>query len=584
MNTRILKMMALIAAAVTVIPACDKKEVVKNLVVSISADDAFAEDNTAEVTISMSDAVTRNVVITVASTGAALPATTALPGSKIDFPSTVTIASGSTSATFTATLNPSGLEAGTYSVGIQLLSATGAAISQEASIAFIKAVVNGYGGGGGQSGESTPGEGSESSWSISYDGFKPFTYTDGYGQSVTEDCEVFSYTVPATQYVYMTVFDAGTYDEYIKGKSKSEIISVVEYAMQDELDTYYDEGDTFADLVGAGPDKIGFEEFQDGDYEAFIFGTDASGNPNGTYAWCSFTKTGSSVGGELDVEMTLQPSWTLTITGDELEYDDYNNAYIAARVTAPGSTYIYVDSYSDDELDYYYNGSLSAFAADTQSSLQTQLASSAIGDLLYTAGDCYVPYYEGGETTFYILDFDSSGMATGKYGKVVVNLPDLGGQGGDEPVLTGPLSFQSSWKAVYSGNYRIDVSGVTDKYFMFDIYNAAIPEADLESELIEMVSYNLSKYNYVYDGPSDYDQWDGFSYNAYYVYIAGLDDDYNLTGKYGYSYISVTSTSAASLKGTPIKCKAARPAIPAKARVPHRRPMPKAIPSVKALR
>ena len=224
MKTRMLKMMALIVAVMTVIPCCNKKEVVKNLVVSIASDEAFEEDNTAEVTITMSDAVNRNVVVTLATSGASLPATTALPGSKIDFPSTVTIASGSTSATFTATLNPSGLTAGTYSVGIQLLSASGAAVSKEANFAFIKAVVNGYGGGGGQGGESTPGEGSESSWSISYEGFKPFTYTDGYGQSVTEDCEVFSYTVPATQYVYMTVFDAGTYDEYIKGKSKSEIM------------------------------------------------------------------------------------------------------------------------------------------------------------------------------------------------------------------------------------------------------------------------------------------------------------------------------------------------------------------------
>ena len=585
MKNRILKVMALVTAMMAVIPACNEKEVVKNLVVSITADEAFEEDNTAAVTVTLSDAVDRNVVITLASTGAALPATTALPGSHIDFPSTVTIASGSTSATITATLDPSGLQAGTYSVGIQILSATGAAVSQEAGIAFIKATVSSYGGGGGQGqgGGSTPGEGSQSGWSIQYEGFGPFTYTSG-GQTVTEDCEVISYTVPATQYVYITVFNAGVYEDYIKGQSKNDIISVVKEVMQDELDTYYDDGDTFADLVGAGPDEIGFDEFKDGDYEAFIFGTDASGNPDGTYAWCSFTKTGSSVGGELDVDMTLQSGWTLTVTGDKLEYDDYNNAYIAARVTAPGSTYIYVDSYSDDELDYYYDGSLSAFAADIQSSLQTQLASSSIGALLYTAGDCYVPYYEGGETTFYILDFDSSGMATGKYGKVVVNLPDLGGQGGDEPVLTGPLSFQSSWKAVYSGNYRIDVSGVTDKYFMFDIYNAAIPEADLESELIEMVSFNLSEYGYVYEGPSDYDEWNGFSYNAYYVYIAGLDDDYNLTGKYGYSYISVNSTSAASLKSTSLKCKASRPAIPAKARVPHRRPMPKAIPSVKAIR
>lgn len=545
MKIRFYKGLALALIAMTAALSCSKEQS-RTPVVGIMSDASFEADYTATATLNLSVPAGSDVIVTLASAGTAAPQTTAIPGSQVSFPASVTILAGSTGAEFTVSiLNPEKLSNETYSAGIQIVSAKGATISPDGNITYIK-LEGGYSGGGigGGNGEgtSTPGEGSQEGWSISYKGYGPFTYTSG-GQQVTEDCEIISYTVPATQYVYLSVFDAGVYEEYIKDQPSSKIITLVNDAIAYDLSSY-GSGYTAANLVYAGPDEVGFEEFEDGEYEAFIFGTDKNGNPDGTYAWCSFTKTGSSIGGELDVDLTLQPGWTLTVTGNELEYDGQNNSYIAARITAPGSSYIYVDSCSDDELDYYYDGSLSAFAADIQSSLQAGLASSAIDELLYTAGDCYIPYYKGGETTFYIFDFDSNGKATGKYGKVIVDLPELSEPGEDEPVLTGPLSFQSGWKAVYSGNYRIDVSGVTDQHFMFDIYRSEIPEADLEDELIDMVSFNLRTYGYVYDGPSDYDTWDSLS-GSYYVYIAGLDDDNNLTGKYGYSVINVPSTTSA---------------------------------------
>ena len=573
MKNRMLKMMALIAAVMTVIPACDKKEVVKNLVVSITSDEAFEEDNTAEVTLTMSDAVTRNVIVTLASSGAALPATTALPGANINFPSNVTIAAGSTSATFTATLDPSGLTAGTYSVGIQILSATGAAISQEANIAFIKATVSGYSGGGGGEGDSTPGEGSQSGWSVSYLGFIPFTYQDLYGDTVTEDSEVFEIKGTGSEYYYYALVESGFYAEYVQRGTQSSIGEIVAGWIEEDLEYYsqYSDGLTAADMIEQGEQRVGYDEFKNGDYEFFIFGTNANGNYNGKYAWCSFTKTGSSVTDDpgLDVTMTLQNNWTLTITGTELEYDDDGDSYLLANVTAPGSTYLYVDSYTDEELEEYADGDIANVAAYVQSQLLEGLEDGdSVSDYLYQAGDLYVPYNGPGETYFYILDFGANGMATGKYGKVKIDLPDLT----FTPVLTGPLTFQAGWKASYgglvSGYNRINVTGVTDSYFMFDLFDGEIAAADLEESLIEMVAYNINEYGYVYNGPSDYDDWSGLKTGTRYVYIAGLDDDNNLTGNYGYSVINITSSSAYSVLAKchrhstlPAKFKASRPSV-----------------------
>lgn len=120
-----------------------------------------------------------------------------------------------------------------------------------------------------------------------------------------------------------------------------------------------------------------------------------------------------------------------------------------------------------------------------------------------------------------------------------------GGEGGDIQLL-GPLTLQSGWKAVYSGNYRVDVSGVTDAHFMFDLYSEPIADAELEDALIYMVSYNLSQYGYVYDGPADYDEWESIEAGTYYVYIAGLDENNNLTGNYAFNTITVGSGGAIS--------------------------------------
>ncbi len=268
---------------------------------------------------------------------------------------------------------------------------------------------------------------------------------------------------------------------------------------------------------------------------------------------------GGEGGGGGALEAKLQSNWKVSFDPDNMDWDYDDDGYVLffVDVEAPGSQYIWVDSYTDAELQEEYGGSVAALLEDYGSDFQKTIAGGyAASEVLFTPEEGYaqVYYYDAGPTKFYIMDFDAQGKPTGKYGVVELNVPEYtesggeggqGGEGGDIQLL-GPLTLQSGWKAVYSGNYRVDVSGVTDAHFMFDLYSEPIADAELEDALIYMVSYNLSQYDYVYDGPADYDEWQSIEAGTYYVYIAGLDENNNLTGNYAFNTITVGSGGAIS--------------------------------------
>ncbi len=434
MKTHFLKIIALVATAATVILSCDKQKTGKNLTVSISADEQFAEDNTAEVTLSMSDASTKAVIVSLTTVGSALPGTTVLPYANITVPATATIAAGSTSARIPVTLNPAGLAAGTYSIGIQILSASGAQVSKDKSLVYVKAVTNGYGG----EGDSPGGEGSYSGWSVSYKGFIPFTYEDMSGNTVTEDSEVFEIKGTGSEYYYSAVLDGGFYTEHVKDASQTDIASIVTQWIQEDLEyysAYYDDL-TAGDMISQGDDTLGSAEFTNGDYEFFIFGTDVNGNYNGKFAWCALTKTGSSVTDdpdpdtpELDVQLSLQSNWSVTVKGEPYWYD--GDAYFDVNVNAPGIKYFWMETNTDEELAYYY-GSVEGLLADYQNSLMGKLAddpTATMADLIFSSADSeyYTSYWGPGATKLYLMEFDQDGKATGRYGVSNITLPNLDG-------------------------------------------------------------------------------------------------------------------------------------------------------------
>lgn len=260
-------------------------------------------------------------------------------------------------------------------------------------------------------------------------------------------------------------------------------------------------------------------------------------------------------GGGSGTEGSQQANWTVQVTGTELEEEEYNGQtyyYIAGNLTAPGSTYLYHDCFFGDEDFHQYGGeSVAKWAASIESELSTALQSYSIDQVLEKAGEVYINYYESGDQYLYVLDFDAKGKYTGKYAIIAFTMPEVEGAGGGEGgggEFEGDLTFCKDWKAEYAGDGEIDVTGVTDEYFMFDVFDDPVPDAELAAELQDMVDYNLSEYGYYYYGPSDYDIWQGLDNGQYYVYITGITKEGVITGNYGYSVITISDASAVAGK------------------------------------
>lgn len=103
--------------------------------VSISADQTYAEDNTATVTLTLSAAAEADVKVTLAKADPKDGITELVA----DYTKNVTIKAGETKATVTVTAETRGLEAGEYQTGIKIASATGAEVAENA-VVYIKFV------------------------------------------------------------------------------------------------------------------------------------------------------------------------------------------------------------------------------------------------------------------------------------------------------------------------------------------------------------------------------------------------------------------------------------------------------------
>ena len=101
--------------------------------VSISADQTYAEDNTATVTLTLSAAAEADVKVTLAKADPKDGITELVA----DYTKNVTIKAGETKATVTVTAETRGLEAGEYQTGIKIASATGADVAENAAV-YIK--------------------------------------------------------------------------------------------------------------------------------------------------------------------------------------------------------------------------------------------------------------------------------------------------------------------------------------------------------------------------------------------------------------------------------------------------------------
>lgn len=193
------------------------------------------------------------------------------------------------------------------------------------------------------------------------------------------------------------------------------------------------QGYTMDDLVEMGyvgtPETLPFiyaaDDLEEGD-ELYVFGYDANGAYTGAWAM----GIAENVVHPDPIEMTLQTEWSVRPVGAVYQEDE--DDVIDVEVVAPGIKYYIAEENTQEDLDYYYGGTISGMAEYKQDDIQLYIDffDASVAELIYSAEDpqtsIYV-YNTDVETTIYLLEFDENGLATGRYGATTVVIPSVEG-------------------------------------------------------------------------------------------------------------------------------------------------------------
>ena len=192
------------------------------------------------------------------------------------------------------------------------------------------------------------------------------------------------------------------------------------------------------------------DDLPDGDYCATFMINYASGAIlSRTNTATIYLKVG---GGTPQYDIQLMSSWSVTQTSAPYTYEERGkDVYLDLTATVPGIKYFWVEANTDEDLERYYGGTVEGLLDNFSQNLSAQIAGGArVGDLLWNAseaGEMYAIYFGPGQTNFYIMEFDATGHATGRYGKTPINLFDYDAYF-DDLTLTDK---SDEWTVTYAG-------------------------------------------------------------------------------------------------------------------------------------
>ncbi len=216
-------------------------------------------------------------------------------------------------------------------------------------------------------------------------------------------------------YFITTVLDAGTLEA-----------EGIDYAAEDAL--YYIQNYGFATVLEAGlihtsvPATEAWKNLSNGD-EFYIFGVTDTGELTGEYHMETLTGIQEIV--VPPVELTLVPEWSVTPTGAIFkDTDGYDK--IAVTLNLPGIKYYIAEENNQDDLDYYYGGSVEGLGKSYENKLISYLSQGyTMDELIYSASypleSIYV-YNTDTPTAIYVVEFDENGKFTGRYGATNVTI------------------------------------------------------------------------------------------------------------------------------------------------------------------
>lgn len=224
-------------------------------VVSIEADDEFAADATANVTLKLSKALAEDVTVELEVLSADDYVT--VPAEALAFTNPVVIKAGQTTESVKVTLNPELIPTGDNYALIGIKTVTGnasAAKDAEVLIVYVKEIVANL----------------RNDWSVAYTGYNPEGY-DAIDINVASD----------TQTYYLSIYYGGT----IAANFES-ITEYLQWYESTQVAPYL--GTEDAEVFSTGSRTAKFNRLDPETYEVYIIGCNADGHVNGDYTTVTF--------------------------------------------------------------------------------------------------------------------------------------------------------------------------------------------------------------------------------------------------------------------------------------------------------
>ena len=528
------------------------KEDDDKIYVSIAAEnDVFDDNGEAMVKLSLNKASDKEVSVVLGVKSVVEEGYTAIDPMALAFVSTVTIEAGATEASVKIAVVLDYVQEG-QEAAIVIAAANGAEVAEAAAVAYIKVPES-----------QQNGDTHNLDWDVKYVGCEWIEGYYLYGQ-----LEVFDVSNTDTRKFYLPILvdldeegdlaatiaanpDAffASMQEEINGDIAEEMEAEDETLQEAIAELYYNE-------LNDGTEVL-FYGYPAGNYQFVVLPIDATGKLDKTYKAINFSKTEDAASiypwhESYNKRDDWSVAWDGWVEGDEGDY-----YWLAGK--APGAAYVAVDSYTDDELAYYYDGNLADMYNYTASYLADYIAAGySIEDLAYyefvaevAADGTFSDYLSTndmtGETKVYIIAFDATGKILGDYGMSVVNIPEY---------VPEPINWveRTDWAANFDATVDTGepdypdaiVTTVCDAdYFVTKLFK----EGYLESAGIEAIGQEaagliqkylgwgysmdelVNEYGVVHDSVPAVDAWAGL-YDGVEIVVIGLNEDGSATGEW----------------------------------------------------
>ena len=167
------------------------------------------------------------------------------------------------------------------------------------------------------------------------------------------------------------------------------------------------------------------DDLPDGDYCAtFMINYAGGAIISRTNTATIYLKVG---GGTPQYDIQLMSTWSVKQTSAPYTNSEMGtDTYVDLSATVPGIKYFWVEANTDEDLEKYYGGTVEGLLDNFSQNLSAQIAGGAsVSSLLWNASEAssiYAIYFGPGQTNFYIMEFDATGKATGRYGKTPIDL------------------------------------------------------------------------------------------------------------------------------------------------------------------